>query len=51
MTKRLHGGRTTEQYVLDLQKKGWQVANIASIAKVDAETVREILRRKNIIMD
>ena len=51
MTKRLHGGRTTEQYVLDLQKNGWQVANIASIAKVDAQTVREILRRKNIIMD
>jgi len=51
MTKRLHGGRTTEQYVLDLQKNGWQVANIASIAGVDAQTVREILRRKNIIMD
>lgn len=51
MTKRLHGGRTTEQYVLDLHKNGWCVTNIASIAKVDAETVREILRRKNIIMD
>lgn len=51
MTKRLHGGRTTEQYVLDLQKNGWQVANIASIAGVSAQTVREILIRKNIIMD
>lgn len=51
MTKRLHGGRTTEQYVLDLHSNGWCVTNIASIAKVDAETVREILRRKNIIMD
>jgi len=51
MTKRLHGGRTTEQYVLDLHSNGWQVANIASIAGVDAQTVREILRRKNIIMD
>lgn len=37
--------------MLDLQKNGWGVANIASIAKVDAQTVREILRRKNIIMD
>jgi len=51
MTKRLHGGRTTEQYVLDLQKNGWGVANIASIAGVSAQTVREILKRKNIIMD
>lgn len=51
MTKRLHGGRTTKQYVLDLQREGWYPANIASIAKVDTETVREILRRKNIIMD
>lgn len=51
MTKRLHGGRTTEQHVLDLQKNGWGVTNIASIAGVSAQTVREILRRKNIIMD
>lgn len=51
MTKRLHGGRTTEQYVLDLHKNGWCVTNIASIAGVSAQTVREILRRKNIIMD
>lgn len=51
MAKRLHGGRTTEQYVLDLQKNGWSLANIASIAGVSAQTVREILRRKNIIMD
>lgn len=51
MTKRLHGGRTTEQYVLDLHKNGWGVANIASIAKVEASTVREILRRNRIITD
>ena len=51
MTKRLHGGRTTEQYVLDLHKNGWRVTNIASIAKVDAETVREILARHKVFMD
>jgi len=51
MTKRLHGGRTVEKYIYDLQKEGWGVSNIASIAKVEAETVREILKRKNIVLD
>ena len=51
MTKRLHGGRTTEQYVLDLHSNGWQVANIASIAGVSAQTVREILARHKVFMD
>lgn len=37
--------------MLDLQREGWYPANIASIAGVSAQTVREILRRKNIIMD
>lgn len=51
MTKRLHGGRTVEQFIYDLQKEGWGVANIASIAKVEAETVRAVLKRRNIILD
>ena len=51
MTKRLHGGRTVEQYIYDLQKEGWGVANIASIAKVEAATVREVLQHRNIVLD
>lgn len=51
MAKRLYGGRTLEQYILDLQKNGWQVANIASIVRVNAQTVREVLARNNIIID
>lgn len=48
-TTRVHGGKTLEQQVIRLQKEGWHVANIASIAKVNADTVREILKRRNII--
>lgn len=40
-----------EQFIYDLQKEGWGVSNIASIAKVEAETVREILKRRNIVLD
>ena len=45
-TTRVHGGKALEQQVIRLQKEGWHVANIA---KVDADTVREILKRRNII--
>jgi plasmid maintenance system antidote protein VapI len=48
-TARVHGGKALEQQVIRLQKEGWHVANIASIVKVNAETVREILKRRNII--
>lgn len=47
--KNLRGGRTLVQHVLDLQKEGWQVANIASIAQVDAEKVRNILRSNGLL--
>ena len=40
-----------EQYLLDLHENGWGVSNIASIAGVGAQTVREILERNNIIVD
>lgn len=46
---RLHGEKVLEQHVIRLHEEGWHVANIASIAKVDADTVREILKRRNII--
>ena len=49
MTTRVHGGKFLEQQVIRLQKEGWHISNIASITKVDAETVREILKRRNII--
>ena len=34
---RVHGGKALEQQVIRLQKEGWHVANIASIAKVNAD--------------
>lgn len=46
---RLHGEKALEQHVIRLHEEGWHVPNIASIAKVDADTVREILKRRNII--
>jgi len=48
-TAKVHGGKALEKQIIRLQKEGWHVANIASIAKVDADTVREILKRRNII--
>lgn len=48
-TPRVHGGKALEQQIIQLQEEGWHIANIASIAKVNAETVREILKRRNII--
>jgi len=48
-TTRVHGDKALEQQVIRLQKEGWHIANIASIAKVNADTVREILKRRNII--
>ena len=50
-TKRIHRGKALEQQVIRLQKEGWHVANIASIAHVDADTVRTILKRQNIAFD
>lgn len=46
-TTRVHGGKALEKQVIRLQKEGWHIANIASIAKVDAGTVREILKRRS----
>ena len=48
-TTRVHGCKALEQQVIRLQKEGWHIANIACIAKVNADTVREILKRRNII--
>ena len=50
-TKRIHRGKALEQQVIRLQTEGWHVANIASIAHVDADTVRTILKRQNIAFD
>lgn len=36
--------------IIRLQKEGWQVPNIAYIAKVDESVVKEILKDANILM-
>ena len=38
-----------EKKVVDLHNEGWHIPNIASISMVDAGTVREILKRRNLI--
>ena len=48
-TMRLHGQQSVADQVMRLHQEGWQPVNIASIAKVNADTVREILKRMNII--
>lgn len=40
---------TIEKKIIALHKEGWHVPNIASIAKVKAEVVRQILRDKNLL--
>lgn len=46
--KRVHGGKALEQQVIRLQKEGWHVANIASIAGMKAGVVKEILESHDI---
>ena len=41
---------TLRKQVMRLYDEGWHVANIASIAKVKADTVRQILKDNHIIM-
>jgi uncharacterized protein (DUF433 family) len=49
-TMRLHGEKTTVQRVLDLHREGWHPDNIASIAKVSIDRVKQILKDKGILM-
>lgn len=41
---------TLRKQVMRLYDEGWHVANIASIAKVNADTVRQILKDNHIMM-
>jgi hypothetical protein len=50
-TKRVHGGKATEKQIVRLHKEGWHPVNIASIAHIDIETVREVLKRRKLIID
>lgn len=38
-----------EKKVIALHKDGWQVPNIASIARVKPDVVKQILRDKNLL--
>lgn len=40
---------TIEKKVIALHNEGWHVANIASIARVKPDVVRQILREKNLL--
>ena len=41
--------KSIEKKVIALHKEGWHVPNIASIARVKAEVVKQILREKNLL--
>jgi hypothetical protein len=51
MPARLHGGKATEKQIIRLHNEGWYPANIASIAQANIATVREVLKRRNLITD
>jgi len=41
--------KTIEKNVVALHKEGWQVSDIASIAHVKPNVVKQILREKNLL--
>ena len=45
------GGLTLEKRVMELHKEGWFPVNIASIAHIDIQTVRDVLTRHKVILD
>ena len=42
--------KTIEQQIITLNQEGWQIQNIASIAKVKPARVKSILRENNLLM-
>lgn len=50
-TTRQHGGTSLDRRVMDLYREGWHIPNIASIARVKPDTVREVLERHKVIID
>ena len=45
------GGTTLDRRVMELHHEGWFPVNIASIARIDIQTVREVLTRNKVILD
>lgn len=41
--------KTIEKKVIALHKEGWHVTNIASIARIKPDVVKQILREKNLL--
>ncbi|MBQ9646126.1 MAG: hypothetical protein IJV24_07205 [Prevotella sp.] len=48
---RRSGGSFLDKRVIDLHNEGWHAPNIASIAKIDIQTVKEVLQRHKLILD
>lgn len=47
-TTRVHGGKATEKHVMRLYEMGWHIPNIASMAGVKPNVVREIMEQRGI---
>ena len=45
------GGSSLDRRVMKLHREGWFPVNIASIARIDIQTVREVLTRNKVILD
>lgn len=45
------GGAALERRVMELHNEGWFPVNIASIARIDIQTVRDVLTRHKVILD
>lgn len=41
----------TDRRVMDLYREGWHLPNIASIARLKPDTVREVLERHNVFIN
>lgn len=48
---REHGGTALDKRVMELHNEGWFPVNIANIAHIDIKTVRDVLKRHNVILD
>lgn len=50
-TTKQHGGRALERQVMNLWREGWHIPNIASIARVKPDVVKDVLERNKVILD
>lgn len=51
MSRKQPGGAGLEKRVMELHREGWFPVNIASIARIDIQTVRDVLTRHKVILD